>query len=1189
MYLSRVEMTGFKSFADKTVIEFDQGLTAVVGPNGSGKSNLSEAIRWVLGEQSAKSLRGSRMEDVIFNGTPHRKPVNLAKVTLVLNNEDRYLDLDFSEISISRSYHRNGDSRYTINNETCRLKDIVDLLLDSGLGKNSFSIISQGQVEQIFLNKPEERRTIFEEAAGVQKYQYRKNEAQRKLLRSQDHLSRVRDIIHELQLQHAPLKKQREAALQYQSYKDELKQHEVALYAYQVEQSKQAWDQSQLQFETLEAQLNADQSKEDQLTRDIQVQKQAYQDMIEHIDQQTQEQQGLMQSIEGHKSKLAVLKQQLTFHESSNQEKETTFLEKEAHLSLLHADLEQLLIEIDCQRREASQLENRLNSLQEQRRQISQLGDAQLEDVRSELIEAYQVQASTKNQLQQNEKQSHLLQERLRQTQEKLQNIQNKQGNLNDQCQEVQDHHDLVKDSLRQAQLNLQDIHEQYRNYQSQEQGLKDRLFDTERETNRLYHQLEGLKQHQEEYVGYYPGVRYIMKHAQKIPGIHQPLAELISVDPVHQTAIDIALGAASQHMVVDNDQAAKAAIEFLRQAKAGRATFLSLSNIQGRQLHDALLTKAKQTTGYIGLAVDLVNVEPIYQAVIANVLGTTVVVDSIEHAQFLAKSSQFKLKIVTLDGDLLMPGGSITGGRHKQEKKSMLSRQHQRDQLQKTYQAQRSELDHLEKQFRDVQSILKDFQEQLQAQRQDIRDKEQTYQEAQTQLGLAQQSLGQDQQQMTIYQDDLEHMRAQEQTYQDEKEELQTSLETLDTEIQALQTRLSQVNVSEEDRQQQLADLDQDIQSKKTQAAVLKVTLDQHLQKQSDIQTEIDKEQKWIDDYQVQATSMVGDIEDIKQQISDYQIVLQEQEAAGEVLKESIDKDRQERSRLQDHLSQTEDGLLELQGRIQTAIQKSAKLEANIEKHQSFIDTYLAYLSEEYQLSYEAAAQDAHVIESVSTVKKKVADLKRKIEHLGPINLQAIEDFEELDNRYQILIEQEKDLLEAMEQLQLTMNEMDAEVIQRFGQTFEQINLQFQQSFKKLFGGGQAALTLTDPDDLLTTGIDIMAQPPGKRKQNLALLSGGERALTAIALLFAILETKPVPFVVLDEVEAALDDANVYRYGEYIQDFTQQTQFIVITHRKGTMEHADVLYGVTMQHSGISKLASVRLTEAVASTQSLE
>ena len=1181
MYLSRVEMTGFKSFADKTVIEFDQGLTAVVGPNGSGKSNLSEAIRWVLGEQSAKSLRGSKMEDVIFNGTSHRKPVNLAKVTIVLNNEDRYLDLDFSEIAISRSYHRNGESNYTINNEPCRLKDIVDLLLDSGLGKNSFSIISQGQVEQIFLNKPEERRTIFEEAAGVQKYQYRKNEAQRKLFRSQDHLSRVRDIIHELKLQHAPLKKQREAALTYQNLKEQLKRYEVALYAYQIEQSKHAWDKAQAEFESLQANIQDNQTTQASLQQTLITHKQTYESLIETLDQENSQLQSILQTIEGHKRQLGILEQQLSFQETSSQEKEALFQTQSQELVTFTQELEHLQSEIATQESDNVALQSHLRDLQSRRQELGQLSDAKLESIRAELIEYYQAHASAKNQLQHHHTQAQRLAERIAKTRTQLTEIDQAEAEKKQRFMAVKDHFEVIKASLRDGQKKLQESHENFVQLQSNEQGFKQKLFDMERDVNRLHNQIEGLKQHQEEYVGYYPGVRYLMKHAHQVKGVHQPLAELIFVKPPYETAIEIALGASSQHIVVEHDQAAKEAIQLLKQAKAGRATFLPLTNIQGRSLQGPLLHQAQNAPGFLGMAIDLVSYDTTYQQVVANALGTTVVVDRLENAQTLAKQSKFKLKIVTLDGDILMPGGSITGGRQKQAS-SMLRRQSEREQLQETYDHKRDNLQALEASYQRLQEQLKISQSDIQDQRQDIRQKEQAYQEAQSQLALAQQHYTQEQQQIKLLSTDLDQLQAEMEHHESQEVTLKQSLADYDQHIQDLQTTLNQANVSQEDRQHQLEQIDQDIQSRKTHAAVLKVTLDQNLQKQTQLQEVIAKHQAWIEDYHQQVANATLTMDDIQAGLSDHQSALSQEEAQLHELHERIEMQRQERSNLQKEIGQLEQELQSLQGSLQGYMQAAAKSEAQIEKHQSMIDTHLAYLSEEYQLSYEAAAKQGQVIDSLKEAKQVVSTLKRQIDQLGPINLQAIEDFEELDERYQTLVEQEADLLGAMDQLQTTMDEMDQEVQQRFGVTFQQINLQFQTSFKKLFGGGQASLELTEPDDLLTTGIDIIAQPPGKRKQNLALLSGGERALTAIALLFAILETKPVPFVVLDEVEAALDDANVYRYGEYIQTFTQQTQFIVITHRKGTMEHADVLYGVTMQQAGISKLASVRLTEAL-------
>ncbi|WP_419775007.1 chromosome segregation protein SMC [Ignavigranum ruoffiae] len=1178
MYLARVEMTGFKSFADKTIIEFDRGMTAVVGPNGSGKSNLSEAIRWVLGEQSAKSLRGNKMEDVIFNGSQGRKPVNIAKVTLVLNNEDHYLDLDFAEISLTRSYHRNGDSQYFINHEPCRLKDIVDLLLDSGLGKNSFSIISQGQVEQIFLNKAEERRLIFEEAAGVQKYQFRKQEAERKLLKSQDHLSRVRDIIFELEHQLEPLQKQKEKAITYQAYKEDLEKQEIALYTQQIQDSKQDWDQEAEALDLLNQEIEQVEAMIEGKQAELIQAKHQWQNTEKALDHETQTYQDLIQQFERLQGQKNMLTQELNFKESHQADQGQQALQAQEKLAGLGMEQEQVEKHLQQLEKKSVQLSQKIKQYQEREQALALSDQAAMEEVRGLIIEAYQKKATANNQLnvladqqQRLIRQRQELQDRLEHSESQKADYQSRQEQIQEQIQQAQASQERLQANLAANIRKLEDL-------QNQEQRARQDLFDYERQMNRAKSQFENLKQSQEEYVGYYVGVRTLMKEA--IPGIHGPVAELIRVEEQYQTAIEIALAAAGQNLVVESDHVARQAIDLLKQRRAGRATFLPLPNIKARYINPAMLEQAQNFPGYLGLASDFVQCQPIYQEIIANLLGTVMVVQDLKHAQDLAKLLQYRAKIVSLDGDLLFPGGSLTGGKYKNKQQSMLQRRHDIEAAQKDYQASQQALLTLEQENRERNQALKQQESLVQQAQADLQTTQQQRENLNYQLRQIIEAHKQWQQARQIDQNKLaqdnQDLVAVKVNYQQAQEQLKQA----EAEIQDFQERLDQANLSEDEKQKELRLIEQAMNQLQTDQAVLKVEKNQAFERKNQINQEIEDLKARLGHYKDLADQHQISRQALTEKLKQVEAELSQTEQQQASISHSLVQLKAARTESQEAIDHIEDLLSHQQSKLQKAYQKQARYQAQIEKHQSFIDNYLTYLNQEYQLSFEAALKRAQALELDEVNFDTVRALKQQIEQLGPVNLQAIEDYDQLNERYQALTYQENDLLKAMEQLQTTMDEMDQEVIQRFAYTFEQINQQFQRTFRALFAGGQASLELTQPDDLLTTGVDILAQPPGKKKQNLALLSGGERALTAIALLFAILETRPVPFVVLDEVEAALDDANVYRYGEYIQNFTKQTQFIVITHRKGTMEHADVLYGVTMQQSGISKLASVKLSD---------
>ncbi|MBK0347523.1 chromosome segregation protein SMC [Aerococcaceae bacterium zg-ZJ1578] len=1182
MYLARVEMTGFKSFADKTVIEFDQGMTAVVGPNGSGKSNLSEAIRWVLGEQSAKSLRGSKMEDVIFNGTQDRKAVNLAKVTLVLNNEDRYLDYDFSEISITRSYNRNGESHYYINNESVRLKDIVDLLLDSGLGKNSFAMISQGKVESIFLNKPEERRAIFEEAAGVQKYQYRKIEAERKLTKSSDHLSRVKDIIHELETQLKPLKKQRETALKYQELQAELSDLEISLYTHQITQNRQSWinakeqlvqvneviDTSKAKVAETSAAIHATQSKLDQLLETLDYDNEVYQEAVRHLEQT--------------KAKLQMLEQEIQYTKANADDKSVQFEAQLQQHEQLQEQLSKIVADISISETEVESLQSAIKQLKLSQKSIDGLSDEQIEQLRNDLIEFYQQEARANNQAQQALSQQTYHENRLSQSLAKYElsndTVSKRQTQLEQTEKEL-----AQQEILFQAhQAQHQQLTQQWQDIQRQREHLQQALFQHERQQHALEAKVQSLKQMQEDYAGYFGGVRAIMKNADSIKGIDGTVADLIHVEPVYQVAIDTALGGALQHIVVADDAAARRSIQFLKQERAGRATFLPRPHIKPRYLNDAFLTQARQYDEFIGTAVDIVSFDERDRAIIQNLLGATIVMKSVEQAQKLALQLNHQVRIVTLDGEILMPGGSISGGRQKQQQHSMLSRQTELDQAIKALATANQLKAEQEAKWQQIQRDDEQIRRQGEESRQQLSQYEQTIAVLQREVNQVSQEVKQATNEQIILKDEINQSEQAIKESLAEQQHASALAAKMKQEIENANQLLEQLNVSQSDRKQQLNEIAMQLQSLTTQEAVKATELRQLQMQKGQLTEQLQQLSDFIQHHQQTNATDVQQLAQLEENKVALEAAIEQLSLNLTTQQQQIEQHRQNRSEMNHALRELESNQQAEQVVVQDYYQRQAKLQAQIEKFEELIDNHLNYLNEMYQLSYEAAVEKAAVVvESFKEVNAKVKTLRKAIDALGPINVSAIEDYDALNERYQYLLEQQEDLLLAMAQLQSTMDEMDAEVIKRFSEAFNQINQQFKKTFKALFAGGEAALELTDPDNLLTTGVDIIAQPPGKRKQNLALLSGGERAFTAIALLFAILETKPVPFCILDEVEAALDDANVWRYGEYLQHFTENTQFIVITHRKGTMEHADVLYGVTMERSGVSKLASVRLSEA--------
>ncbi|KIP22515.1 Chromosome partition protein Smc [Anoxybacillus ayderensis] len=1181
MFLKRLEAIGFKSFADRISIDFVPGMTAIVGPNGSGKSNITDAIRWVLGEQSAKSLRGAKMEDVIFSGSESRKPLNVAEVTLTLDNSDQFLPLEYEEVSVTRRVYRSGDSEFFINKQPCRLKDIVDLFMDSGVGREAFSIISQGKVEEILSSKPEERRMIFEDAAGVLKYKMRKKKAEHKLSETEDHLQRVQDILHELNQQLEPLKQQASIAKEYIEKKEQLQTYEVGLIVYEIEQLHEKW-------EALKEQLAIHEQNEIELATTLQKEE-------AHIAELRHELTALDESIDGLQQVLLLVSEELekmegkkqvlkerknNAHKQQHQMEQTVaqLAERERVLEATIAEKKKLL----------QQLQTNVQALQaelkEKNNVLSAYGpkaEAEIERLKSEYIDLVHEQATLKNerthteaQLQKNEeKQRQLIaanDEHIRAYEQIVQQWEQKQQLVHKLQQRIAEQEEAMK--AKEQQLTAQK--EQYRKKEAT-------LYEAYQYVQKMKSKKEMLEAMQQEYAGFFQGVKEVLKAKDRLPGIHGAVVELMTVPSELETAIEVALGGAAQHIVVENEQSAREAIQFLKRHAYGRATFLPLNVIQGKSLPPSVRADMMKHPAYVGVASELITYEATYAQVMTNILGTVIITRDLKGANELARHLQYRYRFVTLDGDVVNPGGAMTGGTVNKQTSSLLSRTR--------------ELEEVTASFREIERKTIELEQRIQREKETIAQAEQQREHLYAELKANRMALQEEKSAWTELDLRKKHMderlavyRYERQTLEEEKQQLTARLHDVIQQLDELEKKIAHIDeqVQQWTEKKQLEQ--QSKEQMQEQLTALKVALaekqehvrneEQHVRRLVEEWEETKRTRAKMEEERHQLIHHMNEQTEDEQQL---ERICQEKTKQKEETIQLIASRREQRLQYQTKLEQLEKEIKELKRQHKQLTDTLKDEEVKLARFDMELDHLLNRLREEYKLSFEAAKEAFPLHIPAQEAWKKVKLIQLAIDELGTVNLGAIEEYERVFERHRFLTEQKEDLQRAKDTLYQVIDEMDDEMKRRFAVTFEQIRTQFARVFVELFGGGKADLKLTDPNDLLHTGVDIVAQPPGKKLQHLSLLSGGERALTAIALLFAILNVRPVPFCVLDEVEAALDEANVQRYAKYLKKFSNETQFIVITHRKGTMEEADVLYGVTMQQSGVSKLVSVRLEEA--------
>ncbi|MGT2924347.1 chromosome segregation protein SMC [Streptococcus caviae] len=1174
MFLKEIEMQGFKSFADKTKVEFDRGVTAVVGPNGSGKSNITESLRWALGESSAKSLRGGKMPDVIFAGTENRKPLNYAQVTVVLDNSDAFIKNAQEEIRVERHIYRNGDSDYLIDGKKVRLRDIHDLFMDTGLGRDSFSIISQGRVEEIFNSKPEERRAIFEEAAGVLKYKTRKKETESKLNQTQDNLDRLDDIIYELETQIKPLEKQAKTAEEFLVLEAERKEKHLDLLVYQILNHKEQLEDQQGRLKAVKQDLQTYYQEREQLETKNQQLKGKRHNLSQQIDQKQAELLEVTRLISDYERQIELIKlesSQKAEKKQSTQERLSQLTEQKVALKDEIAEKEHKLADLETQSQQKKQA---IVDLETELSRFSTDPDQMIENLREDFVRLMQDEADVSNQLTILKAE---IDSQKQESENKTAEVQQLKADLDETDQRAAKEAEVLKAAKDKVQKLLADYQKAAQLVQNleadynQQQDLMFTLLDELKDKRARKHSLESiLKSHS----NFYAGVRSVLQRADQIQGIIGAVSEHLTFDKKYQTALEIALGGSSQNIIVEDEAAAKRSIDFLKRNRQGRATFLPLTTIKPRRLSEQHQTILTSSQGFLGLARDLVSFDDRLTGIFGNLLGITAIFDSVDHANQAARKLRYQVRLVTLDGTEIRPGGSFSGGASRQNNSTFIKPE--LDSLTKELAALEDRQSQQENKVSQAKQALDEQRAGLLELREEGNQARLSEQKAELEYQQLQARL---EEQRLLYQQLTQADRL-DSTLNLEKE--QTNLETKLEKIAAAKEKLSQeIAQFKEDKdsiQQKTADLSQELSALRLSERDLANT--ERFEKSN-----LNRLLADLSELEKNEANMTQLLSSQEEDLDEHRLPrLEEQLTASQVKKadsaKALVRYRFELEDCEAQLEEIEASLLKANEKNEALIRSQTQLEVKIDQLSDQLRHFAGNLAEDYQLSLDEAKKQAQAVDNPEAAKTHLRQLEKQIKRLGPVNLDAIGQYEEVSERLQFLNGQKDDLVRAKDLLLSTIHDMDNEVKARFKTTFEAIRESFKTTFTQMFGGGSADLLLTE-GDLLTAGIDISVQPPGKKIQSLNLMSGGEKALSALALLFAIIRVKTIPFVILDEVEAALDEANVKRFGDYLNRFDKSSQFIVVTHRKGTMSAADSIYGVTMQESGVSKIVSVKLKEA--------
>lgn len=1184
MLLKSLELHGFKTFPDRIKLSFDKGITSIVGPNGSGKSNISDAIRWVLGEQSAKTLRCSKMEDVVFNGTDKRKKTGYAEVTLSIDNKDRILPFDGDEVAVTRRYYRSGESEYMINKATVRLRDIHELFMDTGLGRDGYSMIGQGKIDSIVASKSEERREIFEEASGISRYRYRKTEAERKLKSTEENLVRLRDIVGELEDRVGPLKKQSEKAQKFLVLSEEKKGLEIALWlntldnsANIIKEQDDKIDIQRAQYENAEQEL-ANISSE---TESIYLKNGEITSKIDTIRRNISQ---FESEVSNNNALISVAnndighnKETITRLETEIEQLDNSFTEIESHIKEKKENVEKLKLNIEEKQKEYNEVSENLNTISVD---ASRSGD-EIQELNSKLAELSQKSANAKVVLLTSDSSINELNERIESLNSSLSE---KESNLETTSKMLEDYKAQGKDSAEKVErlsnsikgLELKISNLKARNENSK--GEIDRLTLDSNEKLRRANILEDLEKNLEGFAHSVKTVMNLSRHG-KIGGIHGPVSRLIKVPTDYAVAIETALGGAMQNIVTGNEEDAKRAIRTLKENKGGRATFLPIATIKPRYLNENGIDSC---FGFVGVASDLCDCKDEYKGILQNLLGKIVIAEDLNSAVSIAKKYSYRFKVVTLDGQVVNAGGSLTGG-SLNKRTGLLSRASEIEKYRKEAKALADKANELKEQYSNSQQEFAKYEADILGTRGDLSTEQQELIRLRTEYKACQNEYDSLVNSIDFTKNEIVECENKISNLQQDKETADKEFSAFEEEIANIEKTTSNLTgnrLALTEKREQLSEKLQNIRLEIVTFEKDKEALISEI-RTSEYNSQHQTERK--ENLRNQIVSVNSNIDIINKKIESYTNIsnnYQDKIAEFNNAIEKLNGDKEKFEKKSVELRQKEKDLnstREVSGR------ELARLEERKINLQKQYDDIIAKLWDEYELTKRQAEEISIEIENVSTARKRLNEIKSSIRGLGSVNVSAIEEYKEVSERYEFLGAQVSDVEKSKNEIERLINDLTKQMKDAFIENFHEINKHFGETFKELFGGGTASLELANPDDILNSGIDIIAHPPGKIVVHLEALSGGEKALVAIALYFSIMKVRPAPFCVMDEIEAALDDVNVDRFAQYMRRMTDRTQFITITHRRGTMEESDVLYGVTMQDEGISKLLELRASEVAA------
>ena len=1180
MYLKRLEMQGFKSFADKTVLEFMPGITSVIGPNGSGKSNIVDAIRWILGEQSMKSLRGTKSQDIIFAGTQNRKSLGFAECSLVFDNEDGALPIEYTEVTVTRKLFRSGETGYFINKVPCRLKDVLELFMDTGIGKDGYSIIGQGKIDEILSNKSEDRRHIFEEAAGIVKYRTRKQESEKKLESTKINLLRINDILTEIEANLEPLKLQADKAKKYLNLKEELKSIEIGLFIFNIEKYKETLKQVIEDEEILKANCN---DEEGRLER-VKNLKEELKNQIDEITLKIEQMSNLgfesKKEIEMLNSDINVANTRITNNLENKERFENEIEELNKRLTELAEEIKQKEEKKDNLKNNKEKFEKELEEKQKELDKLTKkLSSKELE------IEEH------KKKVEENTDKKYELASYINAQDIQVENLEKRQRQIN---QEIQnnisdlDSTRLTKEEVSKEfydiQLKKNKVTEELQTIAKKKEEASNKIKSFETSINTLASEirikesrLKFLVETEKEKEGYVKSVKSLLKDCENIKdlgkGMHGVLANIIEVPKEYETAIEMCLGMSLQNIVTETEEDAKKLVEHLRKNNLGRASFLPISSVKGKKLEKI---KGKEQ-GVIGIASDLVKHNKKYEQIVLNLLGRTVIVDNMDTAIKVAKNNSYTFRIITLDGDLINPSGAITGGSVAKKTVNILGRGREIENLEKEIKKEKEKLAKLEEEKQAYESSIEDTLELAMSLEKSLQEIEIEYATKKQKLDSIESEIQKIEARLEKLKKETADLDINKENCKKEKENSIEKTKELTEEIEKLNKVITEFAETNKDNQKYIDDLNFDITNLKISVSSFdesEASIEEIVER---INLETENTNKSIENKKNQVEQITQENEELKVSIEETNNKIAEIKQDVENSGSKVDELKQERIEKNKKLEAQEKEITDKFHVIEDLKAQIVKIDVKKTKLEEDINAIINKMWEEYELTPNNVGE-VKKPDNVQKTQRQVNNLRTDIKELGSVNVDSIEEYKNLKERYEFMSTQRFDLEETMAKLRKIISDMTTIMKQQFKEQFEIINKNFSEVFKELFGGGQASLSLADEDNILECGIDITVQPPGKKLQNMMLLSGGEKAFTAIALLFAILKINPAPFCVLDEIEAALDDVNVFRYADYLKKFAKETQFLVITHRKGSMEAADTVYGVTMEENGISKLLSMKL-----------